>query len=111
MVNRAKAVGTEWENRCVKKLKSWGWPYAERKAQQGALDKGDLTGLGIPIVVECKGGKKFSLAQYQKELRAEMKNAQVEMGFVWVKAPGKSIDNSYCVVPPEVMELFLEMMR
>ncbi len=107
MVNKSKAKGTEWESRCVSFLAENGWPHAERRALAGSLDKGDVAGVQSPrhgpVVIECKAEKSITLAEYLKEVRAEIKNAGADIGFAWVKAPRKSIQDSYCVVPVEVM--------
>lgn len=50
-----RTIGTRAETAVVNYLRDNGFPYAERRALQGALDKGDIT--GTPgLVWEVKGG-------------------------------------------------------
>jgi hypothetical protein len=44
-MSKAKAKGTSAETAVVKFLIDNGFPYAERRALNGALDLGDITGL------------------------------------------------------------------
>ena len=75
MTNRAKARGTAWETRLVKYLQENGFPYAERRALTGALDRGDIA--GIPLVcLEAKNARRHELAQWIDEVVKEKANAQ-----------------------------------
>jgi hypothetical protein len=48
-MNKSKIKGTAYETAVVRHLNDNGFPYAERRALAGNLDKGDIA--GIPSVV------------------------------------------------------------
>jgi hypothetical protein len=106
--NPSKRRGTDWE------IANSEWlqrivPHSERRAQSGSKDRGDHS--GFPgIVIESKAEKAIRLAQYLKEVRAEMENDGSEYGFVWIKAPRKSIEDSYILMPPEVFDRILRVL-
>lgn len=55
MKRRAKDIGTHTETAVVRFLRDNGYPHAERRAQHGSTDLGDVT--GTPgICWEIKGG-------------------------------------------------------
>jgi len=84
MVNKSKIKGTAAESAVVSFLRTRGFPHAERLALQGALDRGDIT--GIPgICVEVKNESEYTLAGWLKELRAEVENSKADFGFVAAK--------------------------
>jgi hypothetical protein len=88
-VSAGRAKGTRWESACVAWLNAHGFPYAERRALAGALDKGDIT--GIPgVVVEAKSQNRLSLAEWLDEAEQERVNAGAEVGVVWFKRRGKT---------------------
>lgn len=64
--------GTAFETLMVEYLKQF-WPEAERRARNGAKDRGDISGLPLPH--ELKNCKKLDLAGWQKEAEAEAENA------------------------------------
>lgn len=80
MVNRSKQKGTAWESRVVAFMRDHGFPYAERRALSGALDKGDVNVPGV--VIECKNQKTFDLAGWVDEMVKEKANAGVPLGVV-----------------------------
>lgn len=56
MVNKPKAIGTAAESAVVRFLRENGFPFAERTALAGALDRGDIT--GTPgLAFEVKAGR------------------------------------------------------
>lgn len=87
MVNRPKIKGTAWETQVVKALIRGGWPYAERRALQGAEDKGDLAGV-LGVTIEAKNVNKLAFGPWLKEAHAERDNAKTEVGVVWAKRRG-----------------------
>ena len=99
MANRPKQIGTEWETRCARWLQENGYPWAERRALAGALDKGDLMVPGL--MIECKAEQRIDLPGYMREVRAQTANCpQGTLGFAWVKARGKPVDESFIVLNP-----------
>ncbi len=83
----SKQKGTAWESRVVQYLRERGWPHAERRALNGAKDKGDL--LGIPgLVVEAKSAARVCLAEWLDQATAERDNAGARHGVVWFKRRG-----------------------
>jgi hypothetical protein len=102
-MSKAKQKGTAAETAVVKYLKENGFPYAERRALTGTLDKGDITGCG-PIVFEVKNHAKIDLAGWIKELESETVNAQATTGCVVAKKRGTTDPgNWYAVMPFEWM--------
>ena len=103
--------GTQHESAIVNWLKDHGWPYARRLAKEGAKDKGDVTlGDGYPLTIEAKNRKGFDLAGTQRELKAEMANADVPWGFAIHKKKGTTdVGQYYAVLPVEVLMDILEV--
>ena len=99
MANPSKAKGTAWETACTNWAREHGFPHAERRALAGALDKGDLM---IPgLMIECKAEQRIDLPGYMREVRAQVANcAPGTLGFAWVKARGRSVDESFIVLNP-----------
>jgi len=58
-MSKAKAKGTSAETAVVKYLIDNGFPYAERRALNGALDLGDITGTPA-LAWEVKNHKEVS---------------------------------------------------
>lgn len=90
MVNRPRVKGTTWESAIVAFLRDNGFPNAERRALNGSQDKGDITGLGLPVVNEAKNTKAFTPSTFLDEVHAEMTNADAQYGVAWVKRRGKT---------------------
>lgn len=88
MVNKPKSAGTFVETAFVNYLKETGFPYAERRSLQGALDKGDIT--GCPgLVWECKlAHRGFLLAAWLRETEEERDNAKAHHGILVCKPRG-----------------------
>lgn len=113
MTNKAKNTGTEWESRCAGYLNENATFLppgfeVERRAQQGAKDRGDLI---IPgWMSECKGGKGITLSSFCNERDAQVKNCKPgTLGFVWIKRSGYPIARSYIVLdPPTMLELMAD---
>ena len=82
-----KKRGTNFETTVVKFLRTAGFPYAERRALHGNLDKGDVTGCG-PLVFECKAAKRFELTAWLQETEQERINANADFGVLVVKRQG-----------------------
>lgn len=98
-MSKQRAKGTLWESTIVKYLNEHGHPFVERRAMAGAHDRGDINMPGV--MIEAKAEKQFSLASYLKEVRAQTANCPPgTIGVAWVKAPGKSVDDSYIIMDP-----------
>lgn len=71
-----------------------GFPYAERRAQSGTKDKGDLA--GVPgVCVEFKNVKRISLAEWMDEAIVEQKNAGAQLTFVIFPRKNHHIGRAY----------------
>lgn len=98
MVNKPKIKGTAWETALVNFLIENGFSTAERRALSGTKDKGDVAGLGLPVVIEAKNEKTITLGTYLAEVHAEMVNADATYGVAWVKRRGKTSPGDAYVV-------------
>ncbi len=88
-MSRARAKGTAWETAVCNYLRILGWPHVERRALNGAKDRGDLA--GIPgLVVECKSANKVELAGWLDEANCERDNDGADLGVVWFKRRKKA---------------------
>ncbi len=88
-MSASKRKGTGWETSVVQYLKENGVPHAERRALNGAKDRGDIA--GIPgVVIECKNERTITLAQYADEVDAEATNDGAVVGVAWIKRRGKA---------------------
>lgn len=103
-MNKSKARGTAWETRVVNFLRDHGFPYAERRALSGALDKGDVNVPGI--VIECKAHKALDLAGWVDEMVKEKANAGVPIGVVVFPRRSHATGRSYVLME---LEQFCEM--
>ena len=88
-MSRSRAKGTSWESKIVEFLQASGWPHAERRALQGAKDKGDISGLP-GVCIEAKNEKAITLATYIKEVEEEKINSGATVAFAWIKRRGKA---------------------
>jgi hypothetical protein len=92
MVNKPKRAGTAAESAVAAFLVENGWPYAERRSLQGALDKGDITGTpGVCWEVKSTSGDHGAInySGYLRELAVEKVNAKADFGVVVVKPRGR----------------------
>lgn len=95
-MNRSKAKGTAAESAVVAYLREHGYPYVERRALGGSLDKGDLA--GIPgLVCEIKAHKTMSLSEWVDEAEVERKNDGACVGVVWHKRVRKGSPGDWYV--------------
>jgi len=88
-MSASKQKGTRWESAIVDYLKKNGVIHAERRALNGATDRGDIAGLP-GIVIEAKSTKALTLAAFIKETEAERANDNARHGVAWIKRVGKS---------------------
>jgi hypothetical protein len=88
-MSRNKQVGTRWESAIVDYLRQVGAIHAERRALNGAKDRGDIAGLP-GVVIEAKSAARLDLAGWQAEAEAERVNDNARIGVVWAKRRGKA---------------------
>ena len=114
MANRMKAMGTSHESSIRTWLREHGWPYADRRAQNGSADLGDLRlSERIPFVVEAKTAKsttdRASLGTFVKELTTEVDNAGAESGAVVFKKKGTTdVGEFYAILPVKYLNILLK---
>jgi Holliday junction resolvase len=98
MTNQPKIKGTAFETEVVRYLNENGYPHAERRALVGTLDKGDITGMGPELVIECKNHKTLDFSGWLREAEAERLNANAEYGIVVAKKRGAGAAGAYVVL-------------
>lgn len=98
-MSKAKAKGTSAERAVVDMLIEHGYVHAERRALNGANDKGDIA--GIPFVcIEVKNQAQMQLATWVDELETEIANAKAQTGVLIHKRRGKGQPyNWYATMP------------
>lgn len=111
----AKTKGAKTEADFVDWIKLRGVPNAERRHLSGQYDKGDVAGWvkgdgQKSVCVEVKSGASLKLPAWIKELKAEVDNAQADVGFIAIRPSGKpKVDDWWAVMPmPEMMKLLEE---
>lgn len=103
-----KRKGTSFETLIVRYLQTVGFPYAERRALHGNLDKGDITGCG-PLVFECKAAKRHELSNWLGQTEQERQNAAADYGILVVKRQGHNTGaEQYAVMRLEDMVRLLK---
>jgi hypothetical protein len=86
-VSRNRAKGTAWETAIVRYLREQGAVHAERRALNGAKDRGDVA--GVPgVVIEAKSATRVELAEWLDEANRERDNDDADLGVVWFKRRG-----------------------
>lgn len=96
-MSRSRRIGTAWESQIVDFLRLRGWPHVERRALNGAKDRGDVA--GIPgVVIEAKAAARHELAAWLDEANVERDNDGADLGVVWVKRRGKGTPGDAFVV-------------
>lgn len=86
-MSRSRTKGTAWESALVDYLRANGAPHAERRALNGAKDRGDIA--GVPgVVIEAKSAAKVELGVWVDEAETERVNDGAEVGAVWFKRRG-----------------------
>ncbi len=88
-MSRSRAKGTAWETAIVDYLRGTGAPHAERRAQAGTKDRGDIAGLP-GVVIEAKSAARLELGAWLAEAEAERANDGAALAVVWHKRRGKA---------------------
>lgn len=77
----------------VSALQRLGWPYTERRALAGNLDKGDIS--GTPgICWEVKDAKTWQIPAWMRETEVERVNSKSDFGILVIKVPGVGHKNA-----------------
>lgn len=92
--------GARWESKIVDYLQIvWGLRNVERRARNGAKDRGDIAGLPS-VVIEAKDAVKYDLAGWTTEAERERLNDNAAIGAVWAHRRGKaSPADGYVILP------------
>lgn len=102
----AKAKGAKTEQLFCDYLKQWV-PHVERRHLSGAFDRGDIA--GVPgVIFEIKSGASLSIAQWLKELEAEIRNDNADTGAVVVRPKGKPDPPDWFTVIP--LPLYVQLL-
>lgn len=88
-MSASKAKGTKWESKIVSSLQAAGFVHVERRALNGATDKGDILGIA-GLVIEAKDQSRISLAEWIDEAEAERRNAGAKYAVVWHHRRGRA---------------------
>ena len=56
MANKNKKAGTAWETLLCEYAREHGYPYAERRAQGGKNDRGDIAGIPGVVIEGAEAG-------------------------------------------------------
>lgn len=95
-MSTSKKKGTAAETAVVGYLRAAGFPSAERRAQTGNHDRGDIT--GIPgTVIEVKNCSRTQLAAWVEEAETEGRNDHAHVSVVWHKRRGRGSPGSWYV--------------
>ena len=98
----AKSAGTAHETAIVRYLAEHVDPAIERRARNGAKDRGDVSGLrahGLGVVVEAKNfGGQIKAAEWMGEAEIERGNADALAGVVVAKRKGTTDPGSQWVL-------------
>lgn len=86
-MSRSKDKGTRAETAVVEYASHSGFPYADRLALKGSLDRGDV-GWCPGIVSEVKDDKSFDFGGWLRETEAEKRHAKAQHAFLIVKPAG-----------------------
>jgi hypothetical protein len=105
MTNPSKRKGTGFEVAVVEYLKTHGFPYAERRAQRGTNDAGDISGI-VGWVIECKNCRAVDLGPWMNEAHHEAANDGVSRFAVIHKRRQHGTSEAFVSMP---LRLFAEL--
>lgn len=98
MANPNKNRGTAWETAIVRHANANGFPFAERRALSGNLDKGDGT-LCPGIIFEAKDWADYGdgdVTNWWAETAKEKKNANASIALLIVKRAYRPTGMAWC---------------
>ena len=95
-MSAAKRKGTAAETAVVNYLRTRGWPHAERRALNGAGDRGDIAGV-VGTVIEVKAHARMELAAWLDETARETENDGAKYGVTWHKRRGRGSPGDWFV--------------
>lgn len=88
-MSAARRKGTAAETAVTDYLRGT-WPHAERRALNGAKDRGDIA--GIPGAVwEVKSGARLALPEWMRETETERVNDGAAVGLLVIKPKGVGV--------------------
>jgi len=88
-MSASKRKGTSWESMIVDYARANGAPHAERRALNGAKDRGDIAGI-VSVVIEAKNAAEMRLAAWADETEQERINDGAAIGLTWIKRRGRT---------------------
>lgn len=101
-MSKSKQKGTAAETAVVNWLKDKGRKTVERRALNGVLDRGDISGIAS-VVIEVKNHAKMELSQWVSELETEIKNDNADTGVVIHKKRGTTnVGEWYATMPASI---------
>ena len=86
-MSTARRKGTAAETAVVDYLRDNGVPHAERRALNGANDRGDIAGIA-GVVLEVKSGARLELPAWMREAEVERMNDNAAYGLLIIKPKG-----------------------
>lgn len=93
MTNRPKQKGTKAERAVANALVRLGFPGADRGAQKGNKDEGDVLGIDR-ICIEVKDALSWATPEWMRQTAIETVNKKAEFGILVIKAPGIGLPNA-----------------
>lgn len=85
-MSAARRKGTAAESAVADHLRAT-WPHVERRALNGAKDRGDIA--GVPgVVVEVKSGATIRIPEWMRETETERVNDGAALGLLVIKPKG-----------------------
>lgn len=106
-MNPSKRKGTAFETAVVDYLRANGFPWAERRAQRGTKDAGDVAGV-VGWVLEVKNCRSLDLGPWLTEAAQEAANDGVSRFALIHKRRQRSTAEAFVTLP---LRLFAELVR
>lgn len=100
-MNRSKIKGTQFETAVVDYLRAHGFTYAERRAQRGINDAGDIAGV-VGWTLELKNCKMMELGPWMNEAMVEAVNGRTSRFAVIHKRRQKGVAEAFVTLPLRV---------
>lgn len=103
MANKSGAIGTRTAEAVCRTLRNLGFPYAERRDENGRFDRGDIGGCGTSFGDVCwqvKGGHAAEdaspalIRKWLAELEVQRANAKADVGILVRKRRAVGLPNA-----------------